>query len=63
MERARWRCQAVEGGERCRARGRLYADHIIEIEDGGAKLDPGNGQALCHAHHEAKTAAARAARR
>ncbi len=55
---------ARDGG-RCRVcnrRGRLFADHIVEIEDGGARLDLANGQALCGSHHTAKTAAARAAR-
>ncbi len=55
-ERAGWKCQV------CGARGLLYADHIIEIQDGGARLDPGNGQALCARHHSEKTAAVRAGR-
>lgn len=46
----------------CGSTHRLVADHIIEIKDGGAPLDPANIQFLCLAHHNAKTAAAKAAR-
>lgn len=38
-------------------------DHLVEIADGGAFLDPGNVQALCREHHERKTAIAAAARK
>jgi 5-methylcytosine-specific restriction endonuclease McrA len=31
-------------------------DHIIPIEDGGAKYHPMNLQALCKSHHSSKTA-------
>lgn len=31
-------------------------DHIVPISQGGAKLDPLNLQALCHACHNTKTA-------
>ena len=49
--------------QRCGRRGvRLYADHIVELRDGGAALDMANGQALCGACHTTKTVAARAAR-
>lgn len=66
-EYQRWRAIVIErAGGRCqvcgRSDGRLYADHIREIKDGGAPFDPANGQALCHAHHQAKTAAERAKR-
>jgi 5-methylcytosine-specific restriction endonuclease McrA len=37
-------------------------DHVIEIEDGGAKLDPANLQSLCFACHAVKTQAAAVAR-
>lgn len=46
----------------CGKRG-FIVDHIVEIKDGGAKLDPRNVELLCSSHHGAKTAAARAARR
>ena len=66
-----WAAEVIRrAGGRCQAPGctkgapehRLFADHIAELRDGGAPLDPTNGQALCGAHHSAKTAAARAAR-
>jgi hypothetical protein len=41
---------------------RVAADHVKEVRDGGAPLDPKNLQLLCHAHHMTKTAAARTAR-
>lgn len=56
-ERAGWKCEVC--GTR---QGRLYADHIVEIEDGGAPFDDRNGQCLCHAHHQQKTARERAKR-
>jgi 5-methylcytosine-specific restriction enzyme A len=65
MSRAGFRCQAIENGVRCDKRSpmhRLFADHIRELADGGAPLDPANGQALCGSHHTAKTMAARARR-
>lgn len=66
VERAGGRCEAVDNGKRCRKAvpyHRMFADHRIEISDGGAPFDPANGQCLCGAHHTAKTAAHRAARR
>lgn len=49
--------------ERCDCRdGRIVGDHIVELRDGGARLDPENVRLLCHRCHERKTAAARAAR-
>jgi 5-methylcytosine-specific restriction enzyme A len=65
LARAGWRCEAIDGGVRCNRRSppdRLFADHIRELSDGGAPLDPANGQCLCGSHHTAKTAAARARR-
>jgi hypothetical protein len=41
----------------------MFADHIVELNDGGAPFDVANGQCLCGAHHTAKTADARGARR
>ncbi|BBK37703.1 hypothetical protein STAQ_27810 [Allostella sp. ATCC 35155] len=64
LQRAGHRCEAIEGGRRCevRAPARLFADHIRERRDGGAGLDPANGQCLCGRHHTLKTARARAER-
>lgn len=65
LQRAGYRCEAVEHGVRCgkaEPAHRLFADHVEERRDGGASLDPANGQALCGRHHTKKTAAARAAR-
>jgi 5-methylcytosine-specific restriction enzyme A len=56
LRRAGYRC------EKCGADGKLYADHIVELKDGGAPLDPANGRALCHSCHQRKTAEARAER-
>ena len=58
VRRAGARCEAVEQGHRCSTAGpeyRMYADHIIEIRDGGAVLDINNGQCLCSYHHNIKT--------
>lgn len=66
IERAGGRCEVVENGVRCpkgRPRHRVYADHIVEVRDGGALFDPANGHCKCASHHALKTAAARAARR
>lgn len=41
---------------------RLVADHVVEIEDGGAMLDPSNGMTRCLPCHNRKTARARADR-
>ncbi len=57
LRRAAHACQGC-----ARTGTRLFADHIVEIADGGAALDLSNGQALCGACHSAKTAAVRAAR-
>lgn len=45
----------------CGRRG-FIVDHIVEIKDGGARLDPRNVELLCSSHHTTKTNAARAAR-
>ena len=40
----------------CNAREpRMFADHIVEIRDGGSRTDPLNGQCLCGKHHAIKT--------
>jgi 5-methylcytosine-specific restriction endonuclease McrA len=55
LQRADYQC------ERCGARGRLIADHIVEVRDGGTH-DPANGQALCDSCHRKKTIKQRALR-
>jgi len=65
IARAGRQCEAREGASRCTVKepaARLYADHVKEIKDGGAKLDTANGQALCAKHHAIKTAKERAKR-
>lgn len=56
--RAGWRCQAP--GCTVAHPARLFADHIVEIKDGGDPL--GAGQCLCAEHHALKTSAHRAIR-
>lgn len=62
IRRAAGRCQ----DPRCQAQHypgqRLFADHVVELRDGGAPFDPSNGMARCGASHSRKTASARAAR-
>ena len=52
--------------EECKSNGRATSvqvvDHIIELKDGGAPLDASNLRSLCHAHHNTKTAQAKAER-
>lgn len=66
VARAGGRCEAVDHhGHRCSRttpEHRMYADHILELKDGGSPFDPNNGQCLCRSHHEIKTIAARARR-
>lgn len=64
LRRAGYRCEAMDDGKRCTVSApvRLFADHIVERKDGGAPLDPRNGQCMCGSHHTRKTQAARAAR-
>jgi 5-methylcytosine-specific restriction protein A len=57
MRRAGYRCEWVDGGLRCTKaapRHRMFADHVVERRDGGALLDPRNGQCLCGQHHSIK---------
>jgi 5-methylcytosine-specific restriction protein A len=72
-ERADWRaCIAgiiKQRGRRCEnpscktpnhgAGQRIFGDHIQELSDGGALLDPRNIQLLCSSCHVSKTIAAR----
>jgi hypothetical protein len=56
--RAGWCC------EKCGRRdARMFADHIIELSDGGQQHDLGNGQCLCGSCHTIKTMQERAKRR
>jgi 5-methylcytosine-specific restriction protein A len=62
VARAGGRCEAIEYGHRCtkaQPAHRMFADHVIEIRDNGARFDPSNGQCLCGPHHLMKTAQAR----
>ena|SRR5215475_10031374 len=63
LARAGNRCEALDPqGFRCikaSPRWTMYADHIIEVKDGGSLLSLSNGQCLCASHHEIKTLAAR----
>lgn len=56
IKRAGGVCQSPGCG---RSERRMFADHVVEIKDGGAKFDPANGQCLCGSCHTRKTAAAR----
>lgn len=62
IARANGRCQ----DKACTAKHwpgqRLFADHIVELRDGGAPFDVANGMARCGSSHSRKTAAARAVR-
>jgi 5-methylcytosine-specific restriction protein A len=56
----------AERGRRCEECGRtscrIFGDHIVELRDGGAPLDPSNVMLRCGSCHTAKTARARAER-
>lgn len=47
-------CKGYPPGTRC-LRPSTQADHIVPIEQGGARFDLSNGQGLCRRHHLAKT--------
>ena|SRR5215471_4115208 len=59
LDRAGHRCEWLDDhGLRCTIAAphhRMYADHIVELRDGGSLLDLANGQCLCRSHHELKT--------
>jgi hypothetical protein len=66
-EHRRWReavtARAAGRCEKCgRSDGRLFADHIVELADGGAPFALSNGQALCGSCHSTKTATERQGR-
>lgn len=65
LARAGGRCEAIVDGYRCtRATPyhRMYADHVVELKDGGNVTDLSNGMCLCYQHHSIKTFAARKSR-
>lgn len=62
IARADGRCQWPAGCTKAAPRHRMFADHIVERRDGGARYDPANGQCLCGQHHSLKTALERAKR-
>ncbi|MDR3474445.1 MAG: HNH endonuclease [Devosia sp.] len=63
IDRAGRRCQdAQHDDSRPRQGVRLFADHVVELRDGGAAYDPGNGLTRCGACHTRKTMAERARR-
>lgn len=62
VERAHGYCQDPRCKYPHRKPSRLFADHVIELRDGGAKFDPANGLARCGSCHTRKTAEMRAAR-
>lgn len=55
-----------ERGRRCEECGRrdcrIFGDHIVELQDGGATLDKLNVRLVCGSCHSMKTAASRAIR-
>ena len=53
----KWRAAILKRDPICKACGRepsTFADHIVPIRQGGAKLDMGNGQGMCGRCHQAK---------
>jgi 5-methylcytosine-specific restriction protein A len=58
IARAGGRCQAI-GCSKGKPEHRVYADHVVELRDGGQPFDINNGQCLCASHHTMKTMAAR----
>jgi 5-methylcytosine-specific restriction protein A len=67
-----WRAEVIRrAGAQCQDKhhdplrsrsGRLYADHVVELRDGGEPFDVRNGLARCASCHERKTIEARVAR-
>jgi 5-methylcytosine-specific restriction protein A len=57
------RCEDPRCQSHNRAAGqRVYGDHIVELQDGGALLDPSNVMLRCAPCHGRKTAVERAKR-
>jgi 5-methylcytosine-specific restriction endonuclease McrA len=66
-EHQQWRTAVLDrAGHKCEGCGRtntrLFADHVVELRDGGAPLEFTNGRALCGACHTRKTARERGRR-
>ena len=71
-EHRAWRAEVIRrSGRRCqdprcaapdRSGITLYADHVKELQDGGAPFDPQNGLARCGSCHTRKTFEERARR-
>jgi hypothetical protein len=63
IRRAGRRCQdPLHKPQSAHQSTRLFADHIVELRDGGAPLDLSNGMARCGSCHTRKTMAERARR-
>jgi len=62
ISRAHGRCQDPSCKHPNRYGIRLFADHVIELKDGGAPFDPSNGLARCGSCHTIKTVAERSKR-
>jgi 5-methylcytosine-specific restriction enzyme A len=67
-EHVAWRNAVIARAGRCcercgRTNVRLFADHIIELRDGGNPFELANGQAICGSCHTIKTMQERAKRR
>ena len=62
IARAGGRCQDPACNAPNRPGVRLFADHVVELRDGGAPYDLANGLARCGACHSRKTVAERARR-
>jgi len=55
-------CEDVHCQAQHRLGQRIYFDHIVELRDGGAPLDPDNVMGRCASSHVRKTAAMRSRR-
>jgi len=62
ISRSCGQCQDPGHDARRPRHGKLYADHIKELRDGGAPFDPANGLARCASCHGKKTIAERVGR-
>jgi 5-methylcytosine-specific restriction protein A len=62
VQRASGRCQDPACKAPQQTGRRLFADHVVELRDGGSPIDPANGMARCGSCHSRKTAAERARR-